>query len=708
MPVLRYLPLLYFFILSAVPGMGYSRSTILPELLQTAIPTTVNEYGLNVKEFGALGDGQHNDAPAFQKALDEAFRQKKTLHIPSGKYYFPSTSTVTVPSGVVMEGTGIDNCLIFTDSVTDTIYPALINIAGENIQLRGMSFSGGRPVAADQRSSLIGGRFCVINISFDTTPSKNVLIENCKISDAYGKGIMFQGKEIMIKSCIFLRLGRYNIDFKPIDGAISNFGRNECADISILNNTFNYIGTHAVSSFRINRLTIEGNHLSQISGIGLANHQCQNLKLNGNRIEYTGDNGIDVQRCQQTMIADNYFYSAGNKNAGDAGSAAAIFYGDDYAENTANNAIISNNFIRGEFSFKQGPLKGRSQSCGIYVIDAFHVKVLHNVISGVGDMERPKTLDGIEDGNGIMVVNSTRGTSRDILIDGNSVYQTKNYGLIVNGQTRDIKVINNTISNTGGHGIYFSAVATNLFGSINGNTVADGKNWWNKAVAADIFIEAKNGWLTQLNVSGNQLRNNARLSYQSLSDSVRTTHGIYFAGKGFAKFNNIIVADNQFSPHLTDEIGFSEEVSSYLAEVNKPFPVTGFRNNYSGTTDDQPQFVIPGLNQKQKPWIITESSAFQVPEYGNYSKGSVIKLIGDPTVFWTATNSGFAASRPWGKEKVVRTGETIYLGDSVWRCIKAGRTGGAAFSSASIKARVQDGTVIWEPMGPRVIFVKNK
>jgi hypothetical protein len=708
MSVLRYLPLLFFFILFAVPNTSFSRPANAHDVAKPGVYKTAIASALNVREFGALGDGQHNDAPAFQKALDEAFQQKKSLHVPSGKYYFPSNSTVTVPSGVVMEGTGIENCLIFTDSVTDTIYPALINIAGENIQLRGMSFSGGRPVAADQRSAQIGGRFCVINISFDTTPSKNVLIENCKISDAYGKGIMFQGKEITIKSCVFLRLGRYNIDFKPIDGAISNFGRNECSDINILNNTFNYIGTHAVSSFRINRLTIEGNHLSQISGIGLANHQCQNLKLNGNRIEYTGDNGIDVQRCQQTMIADNYFYSAGNKNAGDAGSAAAIFYGDDYAENTANNAIISNNFIRGEFSFKSGPLTGRSQSCGIYVIDAFHVKLLHNVISGIGDMEHPSALDGIEDGNGIMVVNSTKGTSRDILIDGNSVYQTKNHGLIVNGQTRDIKVINNTIGNTGGHGIYFSAVATNLFGSIIGNTVTDGRNWWNKAVSADIFIEAKNGWLTQLNVSGNQLRNNARLTYQSLADSVRTTHGIYFAGKGFAKFNNIIVADNQFSPHLTDEIGFSAEVSSYLAEANKPFPVTGFRNNYSGTTDDQPQFVIPGLNQKQKPWIITESSAFQVPVYGNYSKGSVIRRIDDPTEFWTATNSGFAAERPWGKEKLVSMGETIYIGDMTWRCIKAGRTGGTVFSTANTKITIKDGTVIWEPMGSRVTFVKNK
>lgn len=705
MPVFRYVPLLSFLILFDALS---AKATLSKPF--TSIPTfqisDSDGLSLNVKDFGATGDGKHNDAPAFQKAIDEAAAAKKMLQVPAGKYYFPANSTITIPSGLKIEGSGIESCQVFTDSVTDTLYPALVNIVGENIRLKGIAFSGGRPIAADQRSSKIGGRFSVINISFDTTPSKNVWIENCKITDAYGRGIMFQGKGITIKDCTFLRLGRYNIDFKAVDGAISNFGRNECSDIDIIHNTFSYIGTHAISSFRINRLNIVDNHLSQISGIGLANHQCQNLKLNGNRIEYTGDNGIDVQRCQQTMISGNFFYSAGNKNAGDAGSAAAIFYGDDYAENTANNAIISDNFIRGEFNFKLAALNGKSQSCGIYIIDAFHVKVLHNVISGIGDMERPKKLDGIEDGNGIMVVNSTKGTSRDILIDGNSIYQTKNHGLIVNGQSRDLKVINNTINSTGGHGIYFSAVATNLFGSIQNNTIADGKNWWDKAVAADIFIEAKDGWLTQLNVSGNQLRNNARLTYQSLADTVHTTHGIYFAGKGFAKFNNIIVADNQFSPHLTDEIGFSTEVSSYMAELNKPFPVTGFKNNYSGTTDDQPQYVIPGLNQKQKPWIITESTAFQLPGYGNYSKGSIIHQVDEPTVYWTAANSGFAAVKTWGKEKLVAKGETIFIDDEVWRCVKGGRTGGLVFTAKD--GLVTDGTVRWEPMGKRVNFVRNK
>ncbi len=677
-------------------------------LIQFSVVTGVfanrSDLELNVMDFGAKGDGRRNDAVAFQNAINLAAKTGKVLRVPVGKYYIPATASLNIPSGVTIEGSGKASSVIFTDSLYTADQPSLVHIGGEDISIKALGFSGGRPVAADQKSKRTAGRYTLVNISFDTKASERVLIENCGFSDAHGRGIIFRGKNITIKGCDFRRIGRYNIDFKAVDGAISNFGRNESADIHILNNTFSYIGTHAISTYRINRVNLQGNILSHISGIGLANHQCQNLNIRENRIEYTGDNGIDVQRCSQTIISGNFFFAAGNKNAGDAGSAAAIFYGDDYAQGTAVNAVISDNFIRGAFSFNHKNPESHSQSCGIYVIDAFRVKVRSNNISSIGDTGNPRELMGIEDGNGIMIVNSKKGRSEDILVEGNSVSVTKNNGIFVNGQGRDIKVVNNTVSAAGGNGIYMSAVATNLFGMIRNNIVTDGRNWFSKDVCADIFVEAINGWLSHLNISANQLRNNKRLTYNTLKDSVFTTHGIYFSGKGYTKLNNLIVADNQISGHRTDEIGFAEIVSSYEVTPGKPFPATGFKNNLSGSTDDQPAVIIPGFHQKRKPWIISESFASSVPEYGNYSQGSVIYNVLNPLERWIAVNSGFAAQNVWEKERPVGLGRTIYVGDQTWRCIKAGRTGGKIFNAQGDTAR--DGSVIWEHMGKRVTFRK--
>jgi len=667
-----------------------------------AVSPKISDSVLNVMKFGAKGDGIQNDAPALQSAIDEAARSLTPLVIPAGRYYIPSGFTLKIPSRVTIEGVGKDKSLLVTDSALNHAFPTLISIQGDKVVLRGLGISGGRPIAADQKSKASSGRYSLINISFDGKASTDITIENCLLSDAHGRALLFKGNNITIKDCDFLRVGRYSVDFKAVDGAISNFGRNECFDIKIIHNTFRYVGSHAVSAYRINRLTIEDNYLSQISGIGLANHQCQNIRLTENRIEYTGDNGIDVQRSQQTLITSNYFYCAGNKNAGDAGSAAAIFYGDDYATGTANKAIISNNFIRGEFSFNKDTVASRSQSCGIYIIDAYHLKVLHNTVNGIGDNADRKKVLGIEDGNGIMVVNSAKGKSEDIILDGNSVFDTKNHGILVTGQGRDIKVINNDVRSAGNQGIFMSAVGTNLFGSIINNTVTDGRNWFGNKIAADIYVEATNGWITHLNISDNQLRNNKRSTYKTRNDTVYTTHGIYFAGNGFAMLNNLLVADNQITGHRIDEIGFGSKVASYMVEMNRGYPSTGFRNNTSGTAEDLPWDIIPGYNQVAKPWIITETKLPRIPDYGNYSKGSVIHNFTNPPERWVAMNSGFAAQDKWQSNKLVEKGQTVFIGSKVYRCVKAGRTGRALFSS--IKKNVQDGTVVWEAMGDRVIF----
>ena len=43
-------------------------------------------WGLNAKDFGAIGDGVADDAKALSDAIDAATRQGKTLLLPAGTY----------------------------------------------------------------------------------------------------------------------------------------------------------------------------------------------------------------------------------------------------------------------------------------------------------------------------------------------------------------------------------------------------------------------------------------------------------------------------------------------------------------------------------------------------------------------------------------------------------------------------------------------
>jgi len=58
---------------------------------------------INVKAYGAKGDGKTDDSKAFQKAIDQAFNTNvKVVTVPKGNYIL--TSTVTIKSGVTLLG----------------------------------------------------------------------------------------------------------------------------------------------------------------------------------------------------------------------------------------------------------------------------------------------------------------------------------------------------------------------------------------------------------------------------------------------------------------------------------------------------------------------------------------------------------------------------------------------------------------------------
>ena len=64
---------------------------------------------VNVKDFGAVGDGVTDDTAAIQAAASKA--EGKSLYIPSGRYLLSSAS-VLLPSNVHVFGDGPDSCLI--------------------------------------------------------------------------------------------------------------------------------------------------------------------------------------------------------------------------------------------------------------------------------------------------------------------------------------------------------------------------------------------------------------------------------------------------------------------------------------------------------------------------------------------------------------------------------------------------------------------
>lgn len=81
--------------------------------IQGAIAKFISSYGLNVKDFGATGNGTTDDTKAFQDALDKANSGTiKRVLIPDGEYVI--TNGLIIPDGVDVVGIGSERSTILS------------------------------------------------------------------------------------------------------------------------------------------------------------------------------------------------------------------------------------------------------------------------------------------------------------------------------------------------------------------------------------------------------------------------------------------------------------------------------------------------------------------------------------------------------------------------------------------------------------------
>jgi hypothetical protein len=98
-------------------GLGAVTRTVKAKLQET----------VSVKDFGAVGDGVTDDTAAIQAALDSG---AKLILLPRGDYKI--TSTLTIPTSVILRGDGINNTQISNDS--NTFAFTLTNCIGSGIE----------------------------------------------------------------------------------------------------------------------------------------------------------------------------------------------------------------------------------------------------------------------------------------------------------------------------------------------------------------------------------------------------------------------------------------------------------------------------------------------------------------------------------------------------------------------------------------------
>lgn len=137
---------------------------------------------LNVFDFGAVGDGKHDDTGAIQAALDKAEGISEIVYVPSGTYLC-STLQMHPYTGLIGDRTW--SFQEYSGSVlllADERAKCLINITGAHgITLSGLCLNDGR----------LGRNICALLLDKpDYGKHEDAFrIENCKIGHFSGDGV---------------------------------------------------------------------------------------------------------------------------------------------------------------------------------------------------------------------------------------------------------------------------------------------------------------------------------------------------------------------------------------------------------------------------------------------------------------------------------------------------------------------------------------
>ena len=145
----------------------------------------------SVKDFGAIGDGTHDDTSAFQTAIN-SITPYGCLFVPEGTYRI--SNTITFPSaqgynGITFFGTGFGSIIKPTSNVK-----LLFDLVCENLSIKDLAFDGSN--TTDAVAIRIGGSNGTINNGF-------IEIEHCQFT-VWKTAIQTTTDSWTVKSCYFI------------------------------------------------------------------------------------------------------------------------------------------------------------------------------------------------------------------------------------------------------------------------------------------------------------------------------------------------------------------------------------------------------------------------------------------------------------------------------------------------------------------------
>lgn len=219
-------------IIDIIDPTGTPQASILPDPFDgfetvNVIADTFSEpdESINVKNFGAIGDGITDDYDAVLNAVDQACEEGKVLYFPAGTYYL--SRKLVLNKNISVVGECMDSVtLLFKDEIADGPIQqynqrGFITFVSDSLDVRGVTFSYSAESISGftKRKGISGGREGAL---FSVLKGSNIVFDNCrfKVEEDNSPSV----------TCLWLKSEAYDIN---------NISISSC---EILNNSASTVG----------------------------------------------------------------------------------------------------------------------------------------------------------------------------------------------------------------------------------------------------------------------------------------------------------------------------------------------------------------------------------------------------------------------------------------------------------------------------------
>lgn len=272
---------------------------------------------VNVKDYGAKGDGKTDDTAAIQNAVNAVKNSpnKNTVYIPQGNYLI--TDTISVYSGMVITGNGAESILTAKAKLSKTYM--LEGICVNDVRIEKIGASSEIPGNAQfYLAGFLG--------------SKGITIDNIEV---HGMSLAMADRQLIDGEYVFSSdfyitdnrvfgndgsSGNYYaassaINIKYISNAVISGNKIENIGHGIVwwGGDSNHMRDGAPENPRLAKnIVISNNIVTNVTGGGIWGSMGENITITDNVVTHAHDVGIDVEGCYYTTISNNIVYNCDN------------------------------------------------------------------------------------------------------------------------------------------------------------------------------------------------------------------------------------------------------------------------------------------------------------------------------------------------------------------------------------------------------------